>query len=152
MTNIARFFLIGIIALYLGGCSFMKSPADLDVRMEKASAKGLYVVTLHPTAPAPLNRIHPWEITIRNSAGQAVDNARITLSGGMPQHFHSFPTKPEVTEGLGGGRYVLDGVKFSMTGWWEFRLAIDADRGEDTVIFNTVVTEEGTRLGEPGPK
>jgi hypothetical protein len=152
MSKIARFCLVGMIALYLSGCSFTKPPAHLDVRMEKPSGKGVYAVTMHPTAAAPLNQIHTWEIAIRNSVGQPVDNARIKLSGGMPQHFHSFPTKPEVTEALGGGRYLLDGVKFSMTGWWEFRLAIDSDRGEDTVSFNRVVTEQGTLLDEPGAK
>jgi YtkA-like len=151
MNKLAHFSLVVMLGWSLSGCSLMKPPVDLDVRMEKPSAQGAYVVSLHPSAAAPLNRIHTWEIAVRDSAGQPVENARISLSGGMPQHHHSFPTKPEVTEALGGGRYLLDGVKFSMTGWWDFRLVIDANGRQDTVTFNTVVTEQGTRLDGPGP-
>ena len=43
---------------------------------------------------------------------------------------------------LGGG-YLIEGMKFSMTGWWEIKLAIDGPDGADRVTFNTVVAEAG---------
>ncbi|UUZ55295.1 FixH family protein [Massilia sp. H-1] len=61
----------------------------------------------------------------------------------MPQHHHGFPTKPHVTEALGDGRYLLDGVKFSMTGWWQFKLKVESGSGSDLVVFNTVVNDPG---------
>lgn len=57
----------------------------------------------------------------------------------MPQHGHGLPTQPRVTRELADGVYQLDGMKFSMTGWWEVKLAIDGPRGADKVTFNTVV-------------
>jgi len=35
-------------------------------------------------------------------------------------------------------------MTFSMTGWWEIKLAIDGPEGADRVTFNTVVAEHGT--------
>jgi hypothetical protein len=37
------------------------------------------------------------------------------------------------------GTYLLEGMKFSMTGWWEIKLAIQSAEGNDKVTFNTVV-------------
>lgn len=51
----------------------------------------------------------------------------------MPQHGHGLPTNPAVTSYLGKGRYRIDGVRFNMSGWWEFKLAIAAPQGDDQV-------------------
>jgi hypothetical protein len=32
-------------------------------------------------------------------------------------------------------------MKFSMTGWWEVKLAVDAPQGPDKVTFNVVVSD-----------
>ena len=57
----------------------------------------------------------------------------ISIDGGMPQHGHGFPTQPRVTRELGDGRYLLEGMKFSMPGWWEIKLKVDAASGTDEV-------------------
>jgi len=46
-----------------------------------------------------------------------------------------------VTQELADGIYLIEGMKFSMTGWWEIKLAIDSPEGADKVTFNTVVAE-----------
>jgi hypothetical protein len=46
-----------------------------------------------------------------------------------------------VTQETPAGTYLVEGMKFSMTGWWEIRLAIDGPAGADQVVFNTVVAE-----------
>ena len=43
----------------------------------------------------------------------------------------------------GESAYLIEGMKFSMTGWWEIKLAIDGPAGADQVTFNTVVAEPG---------
>lgn len=129
-----------VLGATLAGCA-MTPPADLDVRTTRPTRAGRYLVSLQPlAAPVPLNRIHAWEVTVRTPEGTPVTQARIDVGGGMPQHFHGFPTRPRITSELGGGRYRLDGVKFSMTGWWEFKLAVHGAGGADDVTFNTVVT------------
>ncbi|MFC5549070.1 FixH family protein [Massilia aerilata] len=142
MKNLVRLFACGVAVMALNGCSMFSPPADLDVRTTRQSAEGKYVVSMHPVpATVPLNRIHAWEISVATAGGEPVTGAQIGFDGGMPQHGHGFPTQPRVTEELGNGRYRLDGVKFSMTGWWEMKLRIQAGAAQDRVTFNTVVAE-----------
>ena len=55
-----------------------------------------------------------------------------------------FPISPDrVTRELGPGLYALEGMKFSMTGWWDMRLAIRAGDATDTAVFNVIVTDTG---------
>lgn len=129
-------------AVMTSGCA--TPPTDLDVRLSKPSADGRYLVSMRQLERNPaINRLHAWEVSVKTSAGQPVNDARIGVSGGMPQHHHGFPTKPHVTETLGDGRYLLDGVKFSMTGWWQFKLKVESGSGSDLVVFNTVVNDPG---------
>jgi len=75
-------------------------------------------------------------VTVRDAEGRAIDEAQISIDGGMPQHGHGLPTRPRVTRNVGDGIYEIEGVRFNMGGWWEFTLAIAGCRGADTVTFN----------------
>jgi hypothetical protein len=75
-------------------------------------------------------------VVVRDADGRAIDEARISVDGGMPQHGHGLPTRPRVTRSLGEGVYEIEGVRFNMGGWWEFTLAVDGCLGADTVTFN----------------
>ncbi len=124
------------------GC--MSPPKDLDLALTRPTADNKYVVTLlPPPKPAAINQLHAWQVKLTSPAGVPVPNARIKVDGGMPQHGHGLPTRPQVTRELPGGGYLIEGMKFSMTGWWEIKLAIDGPAGADRVTFNTVVAEAG---------
>jgi hypothetical protein len=124
------------------GC--MSPPKDLDLALTRPTADNKYVVTLQPPArPAAINQLHAWQVKLTSPAGEPVPNARIKVDGGMPQHGHGLPTRPQVTRELPGGGYLIEGMKFSMTGWWEIKLAIDGPAGADRVTFNTIVAEAG---------
>ena len=124
------------------GC--MSPPNDLDLALTRPSAENKYLVTLQPPAqPAAINQLHAWQVKLSTHAGTPVTAARIRIDGGMPQHGHGLPTKPQVTRELPDGGYLIEGMKFSMTGWWEIKLAIDGPAGADRVTFNTVVAERG---------
>jgi hypothetical protein len=115
-------------------------PTDLDLSLTRATAEKKFVVALQPPAtPAAINQIHSWQIKLTTPAGRPVSHARIAVDGGMPQHGHGLPTRPLVTRELADGTYLLEGMKFSMTGWWEIKLAIHGTEGSDKVTFNTVV-------------
>lgn len=130
---------------FLAGC--MSPPSDLDVATHRTTANQRYVVDIHPVdGPADLNRIHAWEVDVSSPSGQPVDGLKIAVDGGMPQHGHGLPTRPRVTRQLGAGRYLMEGMKFSMTGWWEIKLKIDGAAGSDSVTFNTIVDGRGGRL------
>jgi hypothetical protein len=61
------------------------------------------------------------------------------VDGDMLQHGHGLPTQPRVTENLGGGRYLVEGMKFKMGGWWVVDVRITADGVTDTVRFNLLL-------------
>jgi hypothetical protein len=136
--------LAALSALGMGGCS--TPPMDLDVSLEKPSAAGVYRVALVPPAQAPaINQMHSWKVKLAAADGTPVHGARFVVDGGMPQHGHGLPTQPRVTRELSDGTYQLDGMKFSMTGWWEVKLTIDGLAGADKVTFNTVVNNPPVR-------
>ena len=124
------------------GC--MSPPKDIDLALTRPSADSKYVVTLQPPAkPAAINQLHAWQVKLTSPVGVPVAHARIQVDGGMPQHGHGLPTRPQVTRELPEGGYLIEGMKFSMTGWWEIKLAIDGPAGADRVTFNTVVADTG---------
>jgi hypothetical protein len=102
----------------------------------RQSAQGLYFVTLEPERSLRLREMQTVRVTVVDGTGGAIDGATFTIDGGMPQHGHGLPTRPRVTRALGAGCYEIEGVRFNMGGWWEFKVAIATDRGADTVTFN----------------
>jgi hypothetical protein len=133
-----------LLATALTACS--SPPHDLDLSLRHASAQGRYVVQMEPPAAAPaINQIHAWQIKVSSPDGVPVRHARIAVAGGMPQHGHGLPTRPLVTRELTDGTYLMEGMKFSMTGWWEIKLAIQDAEGADTAVFNTVVDTPGAQ-------
>jgi len=115
-------------------------PEGLDLATTRATDNGHYMVTVAPENPDyQRNTIHAWIATITTPDGAPVEDATILVDGGMPQHGHGLPTSPQMTESLGEGRYKIDGVRFNMSGWWEFKLAITADGVSDSVTFNLVM-------------
>jgi hypothetical protein len=115
-------------------------PDDLDLSRSKASDKGVYTVSIEPEAGTfNQGEMHSWLISLKDAAGTPVEDATFVVDGGMPQHRHGLPTSPAVTSHLGEGKYRLEGVKFTMSGWWELRLAIDGPPGGDQATFNIVL-------------
>ena len=102
----------------------------------RASAAQRFTATLQPGQPLRPRRMQTVRVAITDAAGMPVDDATIQIDGGMPQHGHGLPTRPRVTRALGNGLYEIQGVRFNMGGWWEFKLAIDAPSGSDVVTFN----------------
>ncbi len=121
-------------------------PADLDLGLRHPSAEGRFVVDLVPPAQGPaVGQIHAWTVRVAAADGQPVSGARITVDGGMPQHGHGLPTRPRVTAEPSPGTYLVEGMKFSMTGWWEMRFDIDAGGARDRAQFNLVLDESGLK-------
>ena len=116
---------------------FAAPPANLDYSRTRVSVRGVYRATIIPQGDTiRVGRMHAWKLHIETSGGQLVDDATVTVNGGMPHHGHGLPTKPRVTRSLGHGDYVVEGMKFNMGGWWVVKFAIAAPAGADTVTFN----------------
>ena len=114
-----------------------KRPAASEFGLgPRASVAGRYIATLEPAKPLRPRQMQTVRVTVRDAEGRAIDEAQISIDGGMPQHGHGLPTRPRVTRNLGDGMYEIEGVRFNMGGWWEFKLAIAGSRGADTITFN----------------
>lgn len=134
------------IALLAGITACATPPADLDLTQQHASAQGRFVVRIEPpVAGAAINQMHAWQVHLATPQGRPVSQAAIGFEGGMPQHGHGFPTRPRITREISPGVYALEGMKFSMTGWWDMRFAINAGEVADQAVFNVVVDERGIR-------
>lgn len=134
----------GLVALAIGFLSvvFLTAPATPgpDLARSKNSAKGLYALSIAPEAGEPRQgELHAWVVTVKTRQGAPVEGAAISVGGGMPEHAHGLPTSPEATAYLGDGRYRIEGMKFSMTGWWQLKLGITTPAGADEATFNLVL-------------
>lgn len=131
---------LSLVAL-VGLTACAAPPDDLDLALTHPTAEKKFMVTLQPPAiPAGINQLHSWKIRVTSPTGVPVSHARIAVDGGMPQHGHGLPTRPQATQELVDGTYLLEGMKFSMTGWWEIKLTIQSANDTDKVTFNTVVS------------
>lgn len=114
----------------------------LDLSETRWSDNQLYQVTLNSHLKSlQINKMHSWAVHIKDAQGKPVEQAEISVDGGMPQHNHGLPTAPRVTQNLGSGDYLLEGMRFNMGGWWELKLQITADNHSDTVVFNYILPE-----------
>ena len=127
------------LALSAVGCSHLmpgRSHDDADTSRTRVSKSGTYQVSYEPAvSPVPKRQLHSWTVDLRTRDGRPIDGARMTVGGGMPDHGHGLPTQPVVSKELGNGRYVVDGMKFNMGGYWVVDLDIAASEGRDDVRF-----------------
>lgn len=132
-----------ILALaYLGFTMWRMSyvPADLDFSTTQLSESGLYQATIVPDSePIAINQLHTWIVHIETGDGQPLSDATVTVDGDMPQHGHGMPTRPQVTQNLGNGDYLVEGMKFQMGGWWVVEFMIGAGGEQDKVSFNLLL-------------
>lgn len=138
---IALLLMLGAVVTACTSMSESPPPANLDTATTRTTENGLYKLTIKPDAdPITINTIHTWTLHVETADGKPVENAVITVDGGMPQHGHGLPTSPKVTEYLGDGNYRVEGVKFQMTGWWEVKFNVTAAGKTDKVTFNLILS------------
>ena len=139
------FVLVGLLvalgALAGGHLLMMRSGPDRPAEGEfglgpRTSASGMYTATLAASQPLKPRVMQTLTVRVVNEHGQAVDDAQIAIDGGMPQHGHGLPTRPRVTKNVGNGVYEIEGVRFNMRGWWEFKLSVKTESGTDFITFN----------------
>ena len=126
----------------MGHTPTMKAPdlSSIDTAVEKISGSGHFKVSYSSDIePVPVNRIHSWNLQVMTADGKPVRRARMIVLGDMPEHGHGFPTEPEVTAGRKNGLYLIEGLKFSMPGWWVVTFHIAAGEMMDHVSFNLLL-------------
>ena len=98
------------------------------------SSNKIFRLEIEPElSPLRINKMHNWTIDLTSSDGVALIDARISISGGMPEHNHGLPTSPQISSTSTPGRYVAQGIRFHMPGSWEISLTINHKGKTDTV-------------------
>ena len=109
---------------------------DRDHAVTQSSEDDAYMVSLYSKdSSIPFKKIHSWVVHIETKDGQSVENAKVYVFGGMPEHRHGFPTKPRVKKYLGNGDYLVEGIKFNMPGEWEMRFNIKDGHKRSRVVY-----------------
>jgi len=133
-------FIAAAAAASLAGCSAeagVKPPSDAaEFATERLSQQGTFRVSYTADGPIPVGRLHTWKLHIARADGSPVTDATVAVDGDMPEHRHGLPTRPRVTRHLGGGDYLVEGVKFQMGGWWVMDFDITAGGRAERVRFN----------------
>lgn len=140
--------ILSILLLALAGCAAPPAaelPAGVDFSLTRTSPNKHFVLTLVPPAAVPVQEIHSWHVKIATTSGQPVTKALVYMNGGMPEHAHGLPTRPAVTREVAEGTYLIEGVKFSMTGWWEILIAAQKGEASDVTSFNYFIAQKAPR-------
>ncbi len=141
MTQISRIGWWFLLTLLAGCESHGNKPLEGDLVHEhefvEKTNRGSFVVHLSTadSVPAPIGRYHNWSIVLTDENQVPVQTASIAVSGGMPTHGYGLPTTPQVTQNLGNGHFLIEGMLFNMSGQWLVRINIAAEGKSDVVDF-----------------
>ena len=129
-------FLAAVTILWIFLLLLVTQAGSAETVISKLSEQGFYRVAYNSKLdPIALNKIHSWVLHVETAAGEPVTDAEIGVSGGMPKHNHGLPTVPRVTQYLGDGNYLVEGMKFQMGGRWVITFSVAAEGENDSVSF-----------------
>lgn len=135
--NLIKAFLPIVGLLILALASF--ASAD-DVSREHWTAvskdQALNGIIYPQVSPVKVGQFQRWMLDIRETTGAPVYPASIRIGGGMPAHGHGLPTQPQVTEYLGEGKYLIEGMKFNMAGQWVLLFVVSSEQVNSTLEFD----------------
>lgn len=142
-TKIAFLLVMVLLAGCMAPSGMAATPVDstrpikFDLSATRLSDNGVFRASYTSDAdPVPINELHAWTLHVETTEGAPVEHAVISVNGDMPEHGHGMPTKPQVTQELGGGDYRVEGMRFQMGGWWMITFDIAAGGKADRVTFN----------------
>ena len=130
-----------LIAATLAPSASRARQRNLDKSLERVTDHGVFRIQLKSGLDSiQISKVHQWSLHIFGADGVPITGASIVVDGGMPEHGHGLPTAPRAASADGPGNYVINGMKFSMTGWWVLKLDVKATDGRtDTITFNVVL-------------
>lgn len=118
------------------GCSIaLSATAEAATADLVGSARGITFEVYSRLSPIEINSIHSWEIVLTDEQGP-IEEATLTVTGGMPEHNHGMPTQPQITQQLAAGRYLLEGVRFHMPGLWRITAVVTRESAPVSIVID----------------
>jgi len=107
-----------------------------EQRWSAKTEAGKFSLSIYPQAGKyQIGDYHSWIIQVKNNKGQMVSDAQLGFSGGMIGHGHGMPSEPSIKP-LGEGKYLMEGVLFSMAGEWTFYFLVQTAGLQDKARFD----------------
>ncbi|MGK0221885.1 MAG: hypothetical protein ACI9ON_001122 [Limisphaerales bacterium] len=123
------------LALLVCTCLPFASP-QLRAETVTATGKLFQISVASALQPISINRMHEWTVLVTDQKNQPVIQASIEITGGMPLHNHGLPSIPRMTQELGAGQYLIEGMKFHMRGLWLIEVTITHDQQREVLTLN----------------
>lgn len=131
------FAALALTTLLMGCMLSAQAPTNLNYSRTRTSESGIYRASIVTQGDSiPTGKLQSWTLHLETANGTPVDVATVSIDGGMPQHGHGLPTKPQVTRALGDGNHLVEGMKFNMGGWWVVKFRVSSSAGSDSLVFN----------------
>jgi hypothetical protein len=94
-------------------------------------------VELEPPKQAiQIGTTQEWSVRIASADGAPLGGCKVRFDGTMPEHGHGLPTAPRATGESSKGRYRIEGVRFSMAGYWQLDVEASCDEGAQHTRFD----------------
>jgi hypothetical protein len=123
------------LAVLVCTCLPFASP-QLRAETVTASGKFFQISVTSALQPMSINRMHGWTVLVTDQKSRPVIDASIQITGGMPLHNHGLPSTPRMTQELGVGQYLIEGMKFHMRGLWLIEVTITHDEQREVLTLN----------------
>ncbi len=114
--------------------AYLTYASDTGAKYAASSVNQHFNIVIYPKNGQPLiGQYHQWVVQVNDAKNIPLENARIGIGGGMENHGHGLPSKPQVTHYLGDGKYLIEGLLFNMSGRWSLLFAIQTAQASDQV-------------------
>ncbi len=135
------------LVLFIAACSGGSTqPEAAEVfGAERETQSGAYLVSVaFDPAPPGMSDLFTARATVKDSAGEPIEDASVSLNAMMPHHGHGMMTSPRDEPGVcddegtcthPGGIYETSGFKFHMGGPWTVVVVVTGPNGVDDVTY-----------------
>jgi hypothetical protein len=113
------------------------TPSALELRTTIPIRGAPLRVGLEPAKqPIAVGMTQPWSVLVASAQGAPLSGCKVTFNATMPEHGHGLPTAPRVEGESAPGRYRLEGLRFSMAGYWQVDVDATCDEGTQRALFD----------------
>jgi len=114
----------------------LSSVISAEQRWTAKTEAGKFSLSIYPQAGRyQIGNYHSWIIQVKDNKSKTVSDAQLSFSGGMIGHGHGMPSEPSIKP-LGEGKYLMEGVLFSMAGEWTFYFLVQTPDLQDRARFD----------------